>query len=94
MSNNKPPVLKLHAGALKLAIWENSHESKKYHSATLCRSYKDEKSGEWKDTQQFSTRDLPALAQLLLTAYQIIEVKEQGSKSDAPAPTSDERAPF
>lgn len=82
----KPPVLKLHAGCLKVAVWENEHEGKKFHSVTLQRSYKDDK-GEWHDTNSLPTRDLAAAAALLLDVYREIEIKELGKKPGQPEET-------
>jgi hypothetical protein len=47
-------------------------------NATIRKSYKDDKSGEWKETSSFSPTDLAVVSQLSSQAFQAItELKAQ-----------------
>jgi hypothetical protein len=49
------------------------------YNATIRNSYKDQESGEWKDTSSFSPADLAVASQLTSQAFQeIVKLKQQG----------------
>ncbi len=63
------PAHKLRDGCLSVVIWRNtSTEGSTYYSATPQRSYK---AGDdtWRETDNLSTDDLLAMAELLREAY-------------------------
>lgn len=73
------PVATLKQGGLELSVWKNSGEKGDMYNTTIRNSYRDEKSGEWKETSSFSPTDLAVLVQLSGQAFQAIgELKSQG----------------
>jgi hypothetical protein len=56
-------------------VWRNGD----MYNATIRNSYKDQESGEWKDTSSFSPADLAVASQLTSQAFQeIVKLKQQG----------------
>ena len=53
------PVHEIRLGRIRAAIWANPTDTGVRHNVTLCRLYKDDKSGEWRDSQSFGRDDLP-----------------------------------
>jgi hypothetical protein len=73
------PVKTLKQGGVEVSIWKNSTEKGDMFNTTIRNSYKDDKTGEWKETASFSPTDLAVLAQLSAQAFQtIVELKSQG----------------
>jgi hypothetical protein len=72
------PVATFKQGGLELSVWKNSGEKGDMYNTTIRNSYKDDKSGEWKETTSYSPTDLAVLAQLSGQAFQAIgELKAQ-----------------
>jgi len=72
------PVATFKQGGVEVSVWKNSGEQGDIYNATIRKSYKDEKSGEWKESTSFSPTDLAVLAQLSGQAFQAIgELKAQ-----------------
>ncbi len=68
------PELKLKAGAISLAVWNNtgqnsSGEATSYKTISIDRSYKDKK-GDWQKTNSLRVSDLPKVALILSKAYE------------------------
>ena len=79
------PVKTLRSGALKLSIWANEgKEGKKYLSAKLTKSYKNDQ-GDWKETVNLGERDWLVAAALLQEANSVMVIKEPEQKS-GPSP--------
>jgi hypothetical protein len=82
---SKAPFLKLNAGVIKLAAWEN--EGKEYNGVPskfvtlkLQRSYKD---GEvWKNTDSFRVNDIPVLQMLLQKAFEQVKMSKSDEAED------------
>jgi hypothetical protein len=53
------PVHEVRLGRIRAAIWANSTENGVRHNVTISRLYKDDKSGQWKDSTSFGRDDLP-----------------------------------
>jgi hypothetical protein len=53
------PVHEVRLGRIRAAIWANSTDNGIRHNVTISRLYKDDKSGEWKDSTSFGRDDLP-----------------------------------
>jgi hypothetical protein len=65
-------------GGVEVSVWRNHTENGDLYNTTIRNSYKDDKSGEWKETTSFSPTDLAVLAQLSGQAFQAItELKSQ-----------------
>ena len=58
------PVHEVRLGRVRAAIWSNATETGARYNVTVCRLYKDDKSGEWRDSQSFGRDDLPLLAKV------------------------------
>jgi hypothetical protein len=59
-------------------VWKNSGEQGDMYNATIRKSYKDEKSGEWKEMGSLSPTDLAVVARLSSQAFQAVtELKAQ-----------------
>jgi len=77
MTNTKPPIKDFRTRGLSVAVWENDGFTRdrqpiKYHTVTLRKSYKDQETGEWKDSNTFFPDDLPRLRLLIEKAYELI----------------------
>lgn len=70
------PTLKLKAFPLELAIWKHERDGKTHYSAKLSKSYKDDDSGEWKNTDFLNERDWLIAASLLSRAYMEIGIQK------------------
>jgi hypothetical protein len=58
-SSANRPVHEIRLGRIRAAIWANPTETGVRYNTTLCRLYKDDKSGEWRDSLSFGRYDLP-----------------------------------
>jgi len=73
------PVAKFRHGGIELAVWSNPGESGAMYNTTIRNSYKDEKSGEWKEATSFSPTDLLVVGELAREAFaEITRLKQQG----------------
>jgi hypothetical protein len=75
----KPPEKKIgpYPGGIGVAIWLNQVETddgpREIRSITIApRRYKDDESGEWRDSPSFRTSDIPALIHALTQAQSYI----------------------
>jgi hypothetical protein len=59
-------------GGVDVSVWRNHTEKGDLFNTTIRNSYKDEASGEWKETTSFSPTDLAVLSQLSSQAFQAI----------------------
>jgi hypothetical protein len=72
------PVKTFKQGGVEVSVWRNSGEKGDMFNTTIRNSYRDEKSGEWKETSSFSPTELAVVAQLSGQAFQAItELKAQ-----------------
>lgn len=72
------PIKTFRQGGVEVSVWRNSGEKGDMYNTTIRNSYKDEGSGEWKETSSFSPTDLAVVAQLSGQAFQAItELKAQ-----------------
>jgi hypothetical protein len=77
-SGSARPIKTFKQGGVEVSVWRNSGEKGDMYNTTFRNSYKDDKSGEWKETSSFSPTDLAVVAQLSSQAFQaIIELKAQ-----------------
>lgn len=67
MSN--PPVHKIKLGSVQISAWKNTGQNGDFYTFTFQRSYKD-KNGEWKNTEQMRTNDLPKMSLLSTKMYE------------------------
>lgn len=66
--NKKPENEKI--GLIQCSCWTNqTPDGKEWKSFTLQRSYKDVKTNEWKQAQNYNLNDLPKCIALLVSAY-------------------------
>ena len=79
------PIISLKSHPIQVAVWENTKEGRTYYSTKLTKRYKDEGSGEWKNTEYLSKDDLLKAAKLLCMAWQQIAVKDTAGSGAAPA---------
>ena len=72
------PVAAFKQGGVEVSIWKNHTDKGDLYNTTIRNSYKDEKSGEWKETASFSPTDLAVVSQLTSQAFQeIVQLKQQ-----------------
>ncbi len=72
------PAAAFKQGGVEVSVWRNKTEKGEMFNTTIRNSYKDDASGEWKETTSFSPTDLALLAQLSGQAFQAItELKSQ-----------------
>jgi len=74
------PVHEVRLGRIRAAIWANATETGVRHNVTLSRLYKDDKSGEWRNSTSFGRDDLPLLAKVCDRVHTWIY--EQGNGGD------------
>jgi hypothetical protein len=63
------PVHEVRLGRIRAAVWANSTETGIRHNVTISRLYKDEKSGEWRDSSSFGRDDLPLIGKVVDMAH-------------------------
>lgn len=66
------PAATFKQGGVELSVWKNPTEKGDMYNTTIRNSYKDDNSGEWKETTSFSPTDLAVLSQLASQAFQEI----------------------
>src|SRR5271170_1633594 len=72
------PVATFKQGGVEVSVWKNSGEKGDMYNTTIRNSYKDDKSGEWKETTSYSPTDLAVVSQLAGQAFQeIVQLKQQ-----------------
>ena len=73
------PIAKFKHGGVEVAVWPNQGENGTMYNTTITNSYKEEKSGEWKQTSSFSPTDLLVAGELAREAFaEITKLKQQG----------------
>jgi hypothetical protein len=78
-SRSARPVATFKQGSVEVSVWKNQTQNGDMYNTTIRNSYKDDASGDWKETTSFSPTDLAVLAQLSGQAFQAIgELKSQG----------------
>lgn len=78
MSGRKPEIA-ISAWPVKAAVWKNERDGKVWHSITFSKVYRGEnEDGDtvWKNTNNFSERDLPVLASLALKLHAQLGVQD------------------
>lgn len=73
------PVHEIRLGRIRAAIWANMTDTGLRHNVTITRLYKDDKSGEWRDSQSFGRDDMPLVAKVCDFAHTWIY--EQGNNN-------------
>jgi hypothetical protein len=72
------PVASFKQGGVEVSVWKNHTDKGDMFNTTIRNSYKDDTSGEWKETTSFSPTDIAVLTQLSSQAFQAItELKSQ-----------------
>lgn len=71
-AGQRPAVVFMGSGGLKVAVWKNKSESGEFYSAKLERRYKD-KGDQWHSTESLRAEDLLRARELLAQADQWIE---------------------
>mgnify|MGYP005856951239 CR=1 FL=1 len=64
------PEYTLRDGAVKATTWRNAGEKGDYFTTSFSRTYRDEKSGDLRDTNAFTGADLLKISALAQEAYQ------------------------
>lgn len=72
------PAATFKLGGVEVSVWRNQTQNGEMFNTTIRNSYKDEASGEWKETTSFSPTDLAVVSQLTSQAVQeIVQLKAQ-----------------
>lgn len=66
------PVQQFRMGAVKAVIWQNETQQGPRHNVTVARLYKDQQSGDWKESTSFGRDDLPLLVKVVDRAHEWI----------------------
>ncbi|MCD6434079.1 MAG: hypothetical protein J7L14_00525 [Candidatus Diapherotrites archaeon] len=75
------PIKKFSAGAISVAIWQNSSANGEYYTVTMERRYlKDE---EWQSSNTLRLNDIPKACLALQKAYEFLVLKEREPASEA-----------
>jgi hypothetical protein len=67
MKTKQKPIHEIRIGAVKAALWENTHENVTRYNVTVCRLYKDGE--DWKSSESFGRDDLPLLCKVADRAH-------------------------
>ena len=66
------------SGGIEVSVWRNRTEKGDQYNTTIRNAYKDDATGEWKDTASFSATDLAVVSQLTSQAFaEITALKTQ-----------------
>ena len=66
------PVAGFKHGGVEVSVWRNHTDSGEIYNVTIRNSYKDHKSGKWRQTTSFTPEDLAVVIQLSTQAFQEI----------------------
>ena len=84
------PIKEFRVRNLSLAIWQNEGTRDgrpvTLHSITLNKRYRDQETGEWRDSSSFFPDDLPRLRLLLDKAYEHILLRDTSPASNPDEP--------
>jgi hypothetical protein len=70
------PIASFRHGGVEMNIWKNQTANGDIYNTTVTNSYKDHKTGEWKETTSYSPEELAVLIQLSTQAFQeIVKLK-------------------
>jgi hypothetical protein len=69
----KAPLQTFKEGAATIKLWENKVEDRSFVTASIGKLYKDEKSGQWRETKSFNSRDLENLQKILPESMRELE---------------------
>lgn len=73
------PAARFKHGTVELTVWPNHTENGTMYNTTISNSYKDEKTGDWKQTSSFSPTDLLVVGELSREAFaEINKLKQLG----------------
>ncbi len=80
------PVKKFAAGAIQVAVWENSGKSADglqatYRTVSIDKRYKD-KNDEWKSSNSLHINDIPKAILALQKAYEYLALKGYDTETD------------
>lgn len=90
MPKNKPADT-LRDGAIKATIWRNGSDQGDYYTATISRTYKDDR-GNYQDTTSFNGNDLLRVAELSRRSHnRILELRRVASRDPDAGERSRER---
>ena len=76
------PVHEVRLGRIRAAVWANSTETGIRYNVTVSRLYKDEKSGEWRDSQSFGRDDMLLVGKVCDLAHTWIYAQGSGNGGD------------
>lgn len=76
------PVHEVRLGRIKGAIWANNTEQGVRYGVTLTRLYKDQQSGEWRNSTSFGRDDLLLVAKVCEMALVWIYQQSQNQNQD------------
>jgi hypothetical protein len=80
MKNKQKPIHEVRFGAIKAAVWANTHENVTRYNVTLSRIYKD--GDEWKSSESFGRDDLPLLCKVADQAHTWIFTHQQDKAAE------------
>ena len=87
MSTGKQPLKEYRCGTVRAAIWRDETEDGGRlvvrHSIKIQKEYRDDKTGNWEQTNYFFVNELPKLARVAQKAFDFVELKESEDPSDA-----------
>jgi hypothetical protein len=66
------PVASFRQGGVEVNVWKNETANGEMFNTTITNSYRDHKTGEWRETGSYSPEELAILVQLSTQAFQEI----------------------
>ena len=76
---NSKPVYEKRLGSVRVAVFENESDGRKFFNASLTRSYKD--GDEWKESSTFNgLHDLAVLKEVVCRAADFIASREEAAE--------------
>ncbi|MEM0951791.1 MAG: hypothetical protein AAGI66_06575 [Cyanobacteria bacterium P01_H01_bin.74] len=80
----KAPLQSFKDGAVTIKIWEQQAGERKFADASIGKLYKDEKTGDWRETRSFNNNDLLKLQNLIPEARAEMQQWQEYYKSINP----------
>jgi len=83
------PVKEFRAGTVSAAIWRNERADGErtvvQHTVRIQKRYRDQTTGEWKNSDYLFPNDLPKVALVVNKAYEFISLREREDGFDPQA---------
>jgi hypothetical protein len=77
------PVASWTTRHLQVSVWERKKEKGSFFDVKICRTYHDDKTNEWRESNSFDYSEMPLLTELIGQAFQAAmhaDVTQRGAR--------------